>query len=410
MKGVLLIVDGLGDLPVEALGGATPLEAATTPVLDCLAANGRYGLIDPIGAGETPNTHSGAGALLGLEPGQGAQFRRGPVEAAGLGLDLQPGDIALRANFATLRPEAEGFTVVDRRAGRISEGTGELAAALERIDYGEGVNVTFQPTEQHRAVMLLSGPGLDMNVTDTDPGDRKMPSRLPDCRAVQPGAERTALLLNRLTRLAYRQLRDHPVNRSRLAAGLLPANGIIARGAGTSLELKNIVHHFGLEASVVSGCNTVKGLGRLFGFDVVSDARFTGSLDTDLEAKIAAVISQLDDHDLVYLHIKAPDICAHDKQPLAKRDFLQRMDSALAPLQNLDLDIAVAADHTTDSNSGFHTSDPVPAIISRSCGQPGAVALNFGETACRSGNLQRQTAHKLVLEFIGNSRKLEAAV
>ena len=127
-KCALLIIDGLGDLPVPELDGKTPLEAAYTPVLDRLASGGLYGLVDPIIPGEIPNTHSGAGMLLGLLPEQAGRLKRGPVEASGAGRVLKAGEIAIRANFATLETRDEALWVTDRRAGRITAGTDELAA------------------------------------------------------------------------------------------------------------------------------------------------------------------------------------------------------------------------------------------------------------------------------------------
>ncbi len=399
MKGILLIVDGLGDLPVPALDGRTPLEAAHTPVMDALASAGRYGLVDPIQPGETPNTHSGAGQLLGLDPGQADFLKRGPVEAAGLDMPLAVGDIALRANFATVKETENGLLIVDRRAGRIAEGAAELAKSLDGMELGHGVTVRLRSTEQHRCVLVLSGPGLEAEVSDTDPGNRRMPALSPPCRALDPAAQFTARVVNRFVHSAHRLLDRHPLNASRKAAGLMAANGIITRGAGKARPIDNVIHALGLGASVVTGCNTVGGLGRLFGFDVVRKSGFTGNMDTDLEGKIESALAELRGHDLVFVHVKAPDVCAHDLQPLAKRDVLQRLDTALEPLLGMDIKVAVAADHTTNSNTGFHTADPVPALLSL----PGASSIlpvKFGECACRTGNLGRQTSHQFLLEFI----------
>ena len=404
-KCALLIIDGLGDLPVPELDGKTPLEAAYTPVLDRLASEGLYGLVDPIIPGEIPNTHSGAGMLLGLLPEQAGHLKRGPVEASGAGRVLMAGEIAVRANFATLETRDGTLFVTDRRAGRITAGTDELAAVLSDVDLGDGVHANLVATDQHRGVLVLSGPGLDASVSDTDPGDGAMPAALKPCLPLSPEAELTARKINRFINEAHRRLVDHPINIARVRDGKPPANGLITRGAGAQFSLDNILHAHGISATVVSGCNTVRGLGRIFGFDTVSDPRFTAALDTDLNAKMAAVRSALRDHDMVYLHVKAPDICSHDRNPLAKRDFLQRLDAALAPLLETEAIIAIAADHTTDSNSGFHTADPVPVLIS----QPGSdqssspvkfAPVKFGEAACRQGNMPRQLSNEFLQRLI----------
>jgi 2,3-bisphosphoglycerate-independent phosphoglycerate mutase len=399
-KSAVLIIDGLGDLPIADLNGKTPLEAARTPILDGLATGGQYGLVDPIIPGEIPNTHSGAGMLLGLLPEQADRLSRGPVEASGAGRVLKAGEVAVRANFATLVSRDDALWVTDRRAGRITSGTDELAALLSNVDLGDGVTAELVATDQHRGVLVLSGPGLNASVSDTDPGDCVMPAALKSCRALSPEAELTASKINRFINEAHRRLVNHPLNEARIREGKLPANGLITRGAGTRFSVDNVLHSRGIKVAVVSGCNTVLGLGRTFGFDAISDPRFTADLDTDLGAKVEAVRLALQDHDMVYLHVKAPDICSHDCNPLAKRDFLQRLDEALAPLLDTEAIIAIAADHTTDSNSGFHTADPVPVLISQKNSDPSSTPVKFGETACRQGTMPRQLSNEFLLNLI----------
>ncbi|MCF6226281.1 MAG: hypothetical protein L3J22_08285 [Xanthomonadales bacterium] len=399
--GVLLIIDGLGDLPVPELANKTPLEAAHTPVLDQLAANGLYGVVDPIAPGKIANTHSGTGMLIGLLPEQAEHLHRGPVEASGAGYVLAAGDVALRANFATLEQSSNGLVVSDRRAGRISSGTAELALALSNIDLGDGISTSIFPTDQHRAVLVLSGPGLSADISNTDPGDSGLPAAVAGCRGLSAAAEFTAEKINRFTQLAYQLLKEHPLNLARTKAGKFNANGIILRGAGAHFELDNAVKQHGVSAAVVSGCNTVLGLGRVFGFEAITDPRFTATVKTDLEAKISAVIDALSDYDMVFLHIKAPDLCSHDLRPLQKRDFLERMDTALKPLLNTGAVIALAADHSTDSNSGLHTADPVPSLIWQAGALDNKVeGFSFGESACYQGNMRRQTSHEFLLRVL----------
>ncbi len=404
-KCALLIIDGLGDLPNPELDGKTPLEAAHTPVFDRLVMTGRYGLVDPIIPGEIPNTHSGTGMLMGLLPRQAGRLHRGPVEASGAGKVLATGDIAMRANFASVESQDGRLLVTDRRAGRITAGTDELAAVLTDIDLGDGVSASLVPTDQHRGVLVLSGPGLDAAISNTDPGDRDLPATLETCLPLSPEADLTAAKVNRFISEAHRRLIDHPINIARVANGKPSASGIITRGAGAQFELDNALPPLGIKAAVVSGCNTVRGLGRIFGFDAIIDSRFTATVDTDLHAKVAAVDSALQDHDMVFLHVKAPDICSHDRQPLSKRDFLQRLDAAMAPLLRTGIVIAIAADHTTNSNTGFHTADPVPALIWQpGCRQSEAsqtdVPVKFGEAACRQGNMDRQLSHDFLLKVL----------
>jgi len=403
-KCVLIVVDGLGDLPVESLGGRTPLEAAYTPVLDRLAAAGWYGLVDPIGRGAKPNTHSGAGLLLGLEPAELHNLMRGPVEAEGAGRVLQAGDVALRANFAHVRPALDGFLVLDRRAGRITDGAKELAGVLHRLDLGDGVIAEFQSTHQHRGLLVLSGEGLDAGASDTDPGDAALPAPVLRCQALSPAARKTAEKINQYLAMANGLLQDHPVNRARNLAGRPPANGIITRGAGAKGLVRNVIRQLDLSAAVVSGCNTVCGLGRMFGFEVISLPGFTGGVNTDISGKIRAAVDALRRNDIVFVHFKAPDVCAHDRQPAAKQEFLERMDMALASLFHAKTIIALAADHSTDSNSGRHTAHPVPALIYSPGERAGREGLNFSERACAKGNMDRQNSNDFLQKVLSAMR------
>lgn len=396
----MIIIDGLGDLPVSSLQGKTPLEAANTPEMDDLASRGRIGLVDPISPGVIPGTHSGTGLLMGLAPEQLDLLSRGPVEVAGLGCVLNPGDIALRANFATLERHANGIRIRDRRAGRIMHGTDELAASLGQMDLGDGIKARLIPTDQHRAALIFSGPGLDARISDTDPKDGGMPSDVLLCRHLHEAAELTSLKLNHFIQAAHHRLLDHPVNKERALAGELPANGILTRSAGSQYALKNIIRELGICTALVSGCNTVRGLGRTFGFNVIEDPRFTAGTDTDIEAKISTAESLFSNHDLVIVHIKGTDICSHDRNPALKRDLLEKLDRTLAPLCHAGAVIAIGADHTTDSGSGCHTADPVPALIS----SPGAITsgatLKFGESACAAGSLTGLRNHGFLKQVL----------
>jgi 2,3-bisphosphoglycerate-independent phosphoglycerate mutase len=388
-KAVLLVVDGLGDLPIPELDGQTPLEAARTPNLDRMAAAGLYGLVDPLQPGRIPNTDSGVGVLLGLAPEQADCLRRGPVEAAGAERPLRPGEIAVRANFATLEAKPAGLLVRDRRAGRITEGTQALAAELDGLDLGDGVTTAFIPTDQHRGVLILSGPDLDPAISDTDPGDASGPAFLLVCEPLRPAAAASARRINAFIAEAHDRLPGHPVNRARAAAGKPPANGVITRGAGAWFEPDNVLVGRGLKAVTVAGCTTVRGLSRVLGWATLVQPSFTAALDTDLDGKVAAARGALADHDIVYVHVKAPDICAHDRMPLAKRDFLERFDRAIAPLGADGIIVALASDHTTDSNSGAHTADPIPALLFDPEDARNGSPVHFGESACRAGNLPR---------------------
>ena len=254
-KGLMIILDGLGDRSCPALQGLTPLEAASTPNLDRLAAEGATGLVDPLYPGVPVGTHTGTGVLMGLVPADAATLARGPVEAAGIGLDVNPGDVLLRCNFATLNGGGSGFEIRDRRAGRIREGTEELAAVLRDLPLGDGITGSLYPTTHHRAVLALRGAGLSSAVTDTDPGSGREATGVLLARAgeaADAAAQRTAAAVNAFVREAHTRLAVHPLNADREARGLLPANGILTRSAGSTGQLGNLVSSLGLSASVIT--------------------------------------------------------------------------------------------------------------------------------------------------------------
>jgi len=397
-RGLLIILDGLGDRPNPALDGETPLEAARTPNLDWLAAGGRCALVDPGMADRPVSTHSGAGVLLGVEPDDIRRLARGPVEAAGIGLDMADGDVAMRCNFATLERRDGALWVTDRRAGRIASETHDLASVLQNIALGDDISTSLYPATQHRAVLRLSGPGLSGAISDTDPGERT-PLPAPVCASQplnpdDPSALRTADALNRFSALAYERLRGHPLNDARRASGKAPATGIICRQAGTAATVPSLIGRIGLNTALVAGECTMLGLARLLGHTAITDVRFSSLPDTDLGAKVEAVRAALLNHDLVVLHIKGTDVCAHDRDSDGKRRFLERIDAALAPLLAEDLAkdlagnlvIAVTGDHCTDSNSGVHINDPVPSLLFAG-GEEVDTCETFGESQCAHGGL-----------------------
>ncbi len=400
-KGIMFILDGLGDRPLPALQGQTPLEAAATPNLDQLAAHGLCGLSDPLSPGLPVGTHTGTAVLLGLPPHAAARLSRGPVEAAGVGIPLAPGDVTLRANFATLSKQKGRFTILDRRAGRIQQGVAELAALLQEVELGDGITASLHPATHYRAVLHLHGPALSAGITDTDPGDHEIhlgvQSSVPS--ESDRGALVTAQAVNQFLRIAHKRLRQDPINLQREAAGLPPANGIITRGAGRLETITSMIAHYRLRAALISGESTVIGLGRLLGFTVMSDPRFTALPNTDLSAKLAAARQALEQHHLVFVHIKAPDILSHDRQPEQKRDFLERFDQALGELLPSPLVLCVTGDHSTDSLAGVHSGDPVPSLLYAPHGRRDR-CQQFGETPCLSGGLGRLSASALLCSML----------
>ena len=405
-KGIMFILDGLGDRPTEILKGKTPLEAAETPHMDKLLTKGLGGMVDPLIPGVPVDTHTGTAVLMGVSAHDASQITRGPVEAAGVEMDLEPGDIAFRCNFATLKQKKNGFRIIDRRAGRPDQADAdELSKILHDIDVGEGITASVRSATQHRAVLRLSGPNLSAEVSDTDPmysnGSNVFTAesrKMNDLRAW-----RTAEAVNLFIHIAHLRLSQHPLNKRRKKAGKLEANGLITRGAGMVCELDNLLHFLAIKTAVVAGESTIGGLSRLLGHSFFSHKHFTALPDTHVKEKIHTAIKALADHDMVYVHFKAPDICAHDLDPVGKMKFIERFDRALSTLKLDDLVMAVTADHSTDSNCGEHCGDPVPSLLyAPSCRQDDCKI--FEERDCGRGGLGRINANAFLasmLDYMG---------
>src|SRR5213082_141659 len=319
---LLVIFDGLGDRPLTELGHKTPLESTPRPNLDWFAANGVNGLVDPIAPGIVAGSDTSHLALFGYDPHE-VYTGRGPFEAAGVGIDLQKGDIAFRGNFASVD---EDMRLTDRRAGRFREGTDELAKAL-----------------------------------------------------------------NSFTKQAYKILKSHTVNRSRIAKGEPPANMIVLRGAGIYPDLVPITERLHLKAAGIAGVALIRGMFRTVGIEPIDVPGATGGLDTDMIAKADAALEALKTYDLVVLHVKATDLCGHDGKASEKIRVIERMDTMMGHLKSKlssDVVVAITADHSTPVSVKEHSGDPVPLTIFGEGVRVDSV-LNFDERSVAAGALGR---------------------
>jgi 2,3-bisphosphoglycerate-independent phosphoglycerate mutase len=404
-KGLLLIGDGMGDRAVPELGGKTPLEAANTPNMDRCAAEGECGHMDPIAPGIRAGSDTAHLAMLGYDPYE-VYPGRGPFECFGIGMDIQPGDLAFRCNFATVDEE---FTVLDRRAGRITEGTEELAQALDGMQI-QDVLVRFKESVAHRAGMVLRGPGLDTQVTEADPHAEGL--KVLDVQALVPEAEKTALICNELIRRSYDILNDHPINRARVERGLNPANVILPRGAGFAPNLGLFETRYGITGACIVEVGLVKGIGRYIGMDVIDVAGSTANIETDTEAIGRAVIEALGRHPFVLCNVKGPDVAGHDGHAGDKIRIIEKIDAMLGQIMTgvENVTIAVTGDHCTPVTFGDHTGEPVPILIWGPHVRPDDVRT-FGERSVSTGGLHRiqgKDVMNLMTSYMGTAEKFGA--
>jgi len=401
-KGLMLIIDGLGDRPIDEFGGLTPLEAADTPCFDALARGGITGLMDPLSPGVRVGTDVGHLALFGYNPLK-VYWGRGPIEAVGIGIDLGPGDVALRCNFATVD---EDFIVVDRRAGRIRH-TDELAAMLDGMRLVNGITATFKPATEHRAVLVLSGERLSAEITSSDPGPaneglpvKEVTSRKPHA----PLAEKTAQAVNEFVKKSHEILREHAINRKRSAGGLPPANIVITRGAGMAVKMRSLTERFEIKGCCVAGESTVVGIARMSGFKTLTSEKLTANIDTDLDEKARLTLEGLKEADFVVTHIKGADLVSHDNKPREKLAFIERTDRMLQTIidgleASQETFIAITADHSTPCAIREHSADPVPVLIHGE-GVLTDDVETFGERSCAHGGLCRIRANDFLLSIL----------
>jgi len=406
---IIVVCDGMADRPTSRHGFKTPLEAAETPNLNRLARNGSVGLMDPIGPGIRPGSDVAHFALLGYDP-HVYYSGRGSLEAVGAGVQLNPEDVAFRANFATVD---ETLTIIDRRAGRIRDGAEQLAEALEdiKLENGRGIPVEFKHTVEHRGVLIFRGNEVSRMVSDTDPHATGV--RILESRPLEesPKARLTAQALNEFTRKSFELLKDHPVNLERRKLGKMVANIVICRGAGTLPKLKPLTETYGVKAACVAAVAMVRGICKIAGMRLIDVEGATGGVNTNFKAKAEASLKALEVNDLVFLHIKAPDVAGHDGNFNAKKSIIEKIDGMVGQiLRKIDPAksyLAVTSDHTTPISVKDHTSDPVPLVIFgpdvARCG-----VTKFCERNAAKGNIGRIKGINLIpilMDYLGKSVK-----
>jgi len=394
-KMLLVVCDGLSDRPVKEHDRKTPLQAAKKPALDALARHGISGTMDVIGHGVIPGSDTAHLALFGYDPHK-VYTGRGPIEAAGAGIALRKGDVAFRCNFATVD---KGMKVLDRRAGRIKQGTAELAAAVSGMEIS-GVQVIFKEGSEHRGVLVLRGEGLDHRVTDVDPHAEE---KILLSKALDPAGRKTAEVVNEFVKRSSKLLQKHPINIQRVKEGLPPANAILPRGSGSIRELEPLSEMYGLKCAAVAGVTLVKGICRLVGMDVPDIPGATGGLDTDYVAKGEATLRLLESNDFVFVNVKAGDIAGHDGDFRNKVRIVENIDMMLGLILkdiHEDVVVAVTCDHSTPVSLREHSADPVPLSISGGGARVDGVK-EFDEISCASGALGRIRGMDLMPIMLG---------
>ncbi|CAC11555.1 conserved hypothetical protein [Thermoplasma acidophilum] len=400
MKSIILIVlDGLGDRPGSDLQNRTPLQAAFRPNLNWLASHGINGIMHPISPGIRCGSDTSHMSLLGYDP-KVYYPGRGPFEALGLGMDIRPGDLAFRANFATNR---DGV-IVDRRAGRENKGNEELADAIS-LDMGE-YSFRVKSGVEHRAALVVSGPDLSDMIGDSDPHREGLPPE--KIRPTDPSGDRTAEVMNAYLEEARRILSDHRVNKERVKNGRLPGNELLVRSAGKVPAIPSFTEKNRMKGACVVGSPWLKGLCRLLRMDVFDVPGATGTVGSNYRGKIEKAVDLTSSHDFVLVNIKATDVAGHDGNYPLKRDVIEDIDRAMEPLKSIGdhAVICVTGDHSTPCSFKDHSGDPVPIVFYTDGVMNDGVHL-FDELSSASGSL-RITSYNvmdILMQLAGRSDK-----
>ncbi len=380
-KIVMYVADGLGGLPQEP-GGLTELETARTPHLDALARDGICGGSIPVAPGISPGSGPGHLGLFGYDPLQYV-IGRGALEATGIGFELQPGDVAIRANFCTL--DSAG-NISDRRAGRIpTEQSAPLARKLREVSI-PGIEVFVEPVKEHRFVIVFRGQGLHGHVHDTDPQRTGVPPLEPT--AADEDSKKTADVARQFVAQALKLLAEEP-----------KANSLTLRGFSGKPNLPSYEEVYGLRAAAIAVYPMYKGLARLVGMDIVGKAQ-------TLDEQISLLEQNWAGYDFFFIHYKYSDSTGEDGDFAAKVKRIEEFDAAVPRIARLAPDVLiVTGDHSTPSMLKSHSWHPVPTLLAaRNCRTD--PCQKFGESECLRGGLGQFEAKHLMTLALANAGRL----
>ena len=384
-KILVLVMDGLGGLPREQ-GGQTELEAAHTPNMDRLAREGSLGLSIPVARGVAPGSGPAHLALFGYDP-LVYEIGRGVLEATGIGLHVNPGDVAIRGNFCTVD---DNGIITDRRAGRISTEEGAKRVEVLKDIVLPGVSIDIEIAKEYRFAMVLRGEGLSGAIADTDPQQTGV-APLP-ARATDPAAEKTAALVNQWLAEARKRLKGHE-----------PANMATLRGFAEEPGLPKYSDVYKLKSACVAVYPMYKGVARLVGMDIIETTAHDSTQD-----EFDKVAQIWNDYDFIFCHIKYTDSRGEDGDFDAKVKVIEGVDAALPTLLGLNPDVLIiTGDHSTPAAYKAHSWHPVPTLLWAPETHMPDRGQSYGERECMTGALGQFPATDLMPLALGHAKRLQ---
>lgn len=401
MKYVVVLCDGMADYPVPALGGKTPMMVAKKPHIDALAAKAEVGLVRTVAPGLKPGSDVANMSVLGFDPHR-FYTGRSPLEAASIGIDMKDSDVSLRTNLVTLSDKGEPFAdkvIEDYCADDIS--TEEARQLIEAVQaaFGGG-EYDFYTGVSYRHCLIWHG-------GTTELGNMTPPHDITG-KVIGPhlSTAETARPLLEMMEKSFDLLKDHPVNKARVAAGRRPANCIWLWGEGKRPALQPFEALYGIKGGMVSAVDLLKGIANCAGMEMAEVPGATGYIDTDFEGKAKAALDLLTRNDLVYVHFEAPDECGHRNEPENKVKAIEMIDSRVLPIleegleQYEDYKILLLPDHPTPIVTRTHASDPVPYLLyQKSAPKTGVDTIN--EETAKATGIYMENGPAMMPHFLG---------
>ena len=401
MKHIIILGDGMADWPSASLGNKTLLQHSHTPYMDLLARKGRTGRLITVADGFHPGSEVANMSVMGYDLPK-VYEGRGPLEAASIGVELQPGDMAMRCNIVCI----EGEILKNHSAGHISTEDADVLVKYLQEHLGNE-RVQFHTGVQYRHLLVIKGGNKQIDCTP--PHDVPLhPFRPLMVKAEAPEAQETADLINDLILKSQELLKNHPLNLKRMAEGKDPANSIWPWSPGyrPQMESLSVMYPNIKKGSVISAVDLINGIGVYAGLRRISVEGATGLYDTNYENKVSAALEALKTDDLVYLHIEASDEAGHEGNFELKQLTIENLDKrAVGPIYEAVKDweepvaIAVLPDHPTPCELRTHTAEPVPFLIYYPGIEPDSVQT-FDEVACAEGIYGVMKENEFMNEFM----------
>ena len=398
MKYAVVLGDGMADWKMPSLGGKTCLECAATPVMDSLASRAELGKFRTVPAGFKPGSDVANMSVMGFNPAK-YYTGRSPLEAVAMGILLNETDVTLRANLVTLSGEGEyeDLTMADYSAGEIT-----TAEARELINYLkkelDGNGFTLYPGISYRHCLVASNGKTGTELTPPhDISDKPIKNYLPE-------GEMGGTYLEMMKR-SYLLLKDHPINKKRIAEGKNPANSLWFWGEGTKPMLDDFNKKTGVKGGVISAVDLVKGIALLAGMKFITVEGATGNYDTNFKGKALAAADALINGglDYVYIHMEAPDECGHHGDVQHKIYSIEQIDSVVVKTlieefekAGEDYCLLICPDHPTPCEIKTHVSDPVPYMIYTNTRDLGNGAKRYTEDEAERTGVFLEQGYKLI--------------